>query len=450
MKTTEKRPFAHAMAFYHKDGLPSAWKQAMYFAGKGGRLATMPDIAVARLESKPGETPWGMYFTTSTAEYLGLSKGGKKILIVAHGIGPMSTLDGVIKAYSWQFKDKTRCREGGRITQQEFWDLEAGKFGEVSIIDFDSYCQRYEYPFIHTLHMSEALTDPVIMARFGSHAEDYVKSHAEHARKWHRKQADVDPENKYELPDHDGFLGRCRQQHLKDGAEHSDPYILSLGPSTYPHKELNDGLAIAHLLSVGGLCHLHHEGNESLTHDVSTHGWNDGTRVIGIKAGGSIKPGLDCGPDAHKLLREHWHDLLVPMESQETVSFRALVQIGDQWFTQYPKKGERMDSYEPEYVVISIEKIDEPVLFRTTVGGYHGFFKFGMNEVEAIAPPNANAYFFVGEPENEWNDGNPTHQTCSVQFFHVEIDASKRLVRSDQLGHDYETMMKLMAKKEVA
>ena len=43
MKTTD-RPFAHAMAFYHQDGLPAAWKQAMKFAGKGGRLATMPDI----------------------------------------------------------------------------------------------------------------------------------------------------------------------------------------------------------------------------------------------------------------------------------------------------------------------------------------------------------------------------------------------------------------------
>ena len=49
---------ARSMAFYHQDGLPAAWKQAMRFAGKGGRLATMPDIVAARLATKPGDFPW--------------------------------------------------------------------------------------------------------------------------------------------------------------------------------------------------------------------------------------------------------------------------------------------------------------------------------------------------------------------------------------------------------
>lgn len=450
MKTTEKQPFAHAMAFYHQDGLTAAWKQAMKFAGKGGRLATMPDIIASRLETKPGETPWETYFTTLTAEYLGLSKQGNKILIVAHGIGPMSTLDGATKAYSWQFKDKDRRREGGRITQQEFWDLEAGKFGEVSVIDFDSYCRRYQYPFIQVLRASEAMTDQVLKARFGPQAEEYIKAHAEHARAWHREQAGVDPENKYQLPNHDQFLDRRRRQHLNDGAENSDPYIVQQGPSSYPYWKMDEGLAIGHLLSVGGLCNLHHEGSESLTHDVGTHGWNDGTRVVGIQAGGNIRSGLHRGPDAYRLLRKHWPDLLVPVAQPEIVGFRGLVQIGDQWFTQYPKKGEGMDTWEPEYVVSSMEKIGEPVQFRTTVGGYHGFFKFGTNEVKAIAPPNANAYFFVGEPQNEWNGGNPTHQTCEVQFYRIEADASKRMVRSDSLAHDFDTLMKLVAKETAA
>lgn len=112
MKATEKRPFAHAMAFYHQDGLPAAWKQAMKFAGKGGRLATMPDIIASRLETNPGEMPWETYFTTLTAEYLGFSKQGNRILIVAHGVGPMSTLEGVQKAYSWEYTDKERDRRG--------------------------------------------------------------------------------------------------------------------------------------------------------------------------------------------------------------------------------------------------------------------------------------------------------------------------------------------------
>ena len=455
MKTTEK-PFAHAMAFYHQDGLPAAWKQAMKFAGKGGRLATMPDIIVARLETKPGALPWEMYFTTLTAEYCGVGKDGKRILIVAHGVGPMSTLDGVQKAYSWEYLDKDRNHRGGRVTQQEFLDLEAGKFGEVGIIDLDSYCLRYRYPFIQTLRSSEAMTDPVLKARFGPQAEQYVEAHTAAARMWHREQAGLNPENKYNLPNHGQFLDRRRSQHVRDGAEGSDPYIITVddaanccytfGPE-HGHRPIEEGYAIAHLISTGCLCNLHHEGNESLVLDVSCHEWWNGVRVVGIQAGGSIRSGLNKGPDAYNLLRKYWRDLLVSVKKQEEVGFRGLVQIGKQWFTQYPKSGERMDTWEPEFVVTSMKKIGNPIVFRTTVGGYHGFFKFGVNEVQAIAPPNANAYFFVGEPQNEWHDGNPTHQTCEVQFYRIEADTSKRMIRADKLVHDYDTMMKLVAKE---
>lgn len=451
MTKTEK-PFAHAMAFYHQDGLPAAWQQAMKFAGKGGRLATMPDIVAARLETKPGEMPWETYFTTLTAEYLGFSKAGTRILIVAHGIGPMSTLDGVQKAYGWEYKDKSRDRRGGRITAQEFLDLESGKFGQVDIVDFESYCRRYEYPFLQTLRVSQAIIDPVLKARFGPQAEQYVIAHANAARMWHREQAGLDPENKYKLPNHEQFLDRRRKQHVQDGAEGSDPFIIKLecaanccytfGPR-HGHRPIEDGYAIAHLVSTGTLCHLHHEGNESLTNDVSCHEWWNGVRVVGIKAGGSIRSGLNKGPDAYELLRKNWHDLLVPAKKQKEVGFCALVQIGNQWFTQYPKVGERMDTWEPEYVVTSAKKVGKPVLFRTTGNG-SVFFKFGVNEVKAIAPSNANAYFMVGEPVPQGND-----HVCDVQFYRIEADTSKRLVRADKLAHDYDTMMKLVAKEPV-
>lgn len=452
---TMGKPFVQAMAFYHQDGLPAAWKQAMKFTGKGGRLATMSDIVAARLETKPGDLPWGTYFATLTAEYCGVSKTGRRILIVAHGIGPMSTLEGVQKAYSWEYQDKSRQRRGGRITQREFWDLEAGVFGEVSIIDLKEYLRRYEYPFIQNLRSSEAMTDPVLRARLGPQAEDYIKAHAEAARLWHREQAGLDPENKYNLPNYDQFLDRRRSQHVRDGATNSDPYIVrvdcaancSYGSRRYGLRPIEDGYAIAHLVSTGSLSHLCHDGNESLVLDVSCHEWWNGVRLVGIKAGGNIRSGLHKGPDVHNLLRKYWRDLLVPVKKQEEVGFRALVRIGEQWFTQYPKAGARMDTWEPEFVITSREEVGTPVIFRTTVGGYHGFFKFDTQEVQAIAPPNANAYFFVGEPQNEWHDGNPTHQTCEVQFYRIEADTSKRMVRADHLAHDYDTLMKLVAKE---
>ncbi len=451
MKATEKRPFAHAMAFYHQDGLPAAWKQAMKFAGKGGRLATMPDIIASRLETNPGEMPWETYFTTLTAEYLGFSKQGNRILIVAHGVGPMSTLEGVQKAYSWEYTDKERDRRGGRITAQEFLDLEAGKFGEVAIVDFEPYCQRYEYPFLQTLRVSQAMTDPVLKARFGPQAEQYVQAHAAAARMWHREQAGLDPENKYQLPNHEQFLDRRRSQHVRDGAEGSDPFIIKLGcaenccytfGSRHGYRPIEDGYAITHLISTGTLCNMHHEGNESLTNDVSCHEWWNGVRVVGIQAGGNIRSGLNKGPDAHELLRKHWRELLVPAKKRQDVSFCALVQVGKQWFTQYPKIGERMDTWEPEFVVTSAKKVGKTVLFRTTSSGSGVFFKFGVKEVQALAPSNANAYFFCGEPRPE--GGN---HICEVQFYRIEADTSKRMVRADKLAHDYERMMRLLQKE---
>ncbi len=469
MKTEKEKLSADAMAFFHNDGLPAAWKQAMKFAGQGGRLATLPDIIAARLETKPGDLPWETYFTTTTAEYCGLTKAGNHILIVAHGVGPMSTLEGICQAYSHEYQDENRSRRGGRIGQQEFWDLEAGKFGRVEVVDLDEYCRRYKYPFIQILRVSEAFTDPVLKARLGPEAEKYVRAHAEFARQWHREQAGLDPENRYNIPGdvHRRFLDRRRSQHLRDGAEDSDPFIIQLEDAAnccygyrdyhdygagnkFVYRKIEDGLAIAHLVSTGGLCDMHHESNESLVLNVSCHEWWNGVRLVGIKSGGCIRTRLMAGPDAYQLLRQHWRELLVPMSERETVGFRALVQIGDQWFTQYPKAGECGDTWEPEYAVTSMEKVGEPVQFRTKVGGYHGFFKFGANEVQAIAPPLANAYYFTGEPEIEWHGGNPTHHTCLVQFYRVAADTSKRLMRCSQLSHDYERMMKLLELEQEA
>ncbi|MFA6159699.1 MAG: hypothetical protein WC678_01230 [Parcubacteria group bacterium] len=463
MKNLDERPFAKAMAFYHQDGLPAAWKQAINFAGKKGRLATMPDIVAARLATKPGDAPWETYYTTLTAEYLGFSKSGKRILIIAHGIGPMATLDGIIKTYSWQFKDKERNRRGGRITQQEFWDLEAGKYGDISIIPFDTYCLAYKYPFMEVIRSSKARIDPVLQARLGPLAKQYVDAHTDYARKWHLEQAGITPENKCEKSESDfqDFVARRKNLHEGKASGLLDPFVIEIqdasnccytfGPE-HGHRPIEDGYAIAHLISTGRLTHLHHERNESLVLNVGCHEWNNGVRLVGIQAEGEIITGIQPGPDAYNLLRKHWKELFEPVCTSNIipVCFCALVQIGEQWFTQYSKEGEGMDNWEPEYVVTSMEEIGEPLLFRTTVGGYHGLFKFGTKEVQAIAPPTANAYRFVSEPQNEWHDGNPTHQTAMVQFFRIEADTSKRLIRSNQLRYDYERMMELLTKEDKA
>lgn len=448
MQTMQKQ-IPEAMSFYHSDGLPSAWKWATRFAGNGGRLATMPDIVAARLGADPNKeanSSWDTYFTTLTEEYLGLSRQGNKILIVAHGNGPMSTLDGAIKAYSWQFKDKERRREGGRITQQEFWDLEDGKYGEVSIVDFESYCKRYEHPFMEVLRASQAVVDPVVNARFGPQAQKYIEAHVSHARVWYRTKAGIDSQEMYQLPlsDDGGWLHPVTRWNIENGAQNSDPYVLRSLAIPYPYWSIDEGFAMSHLISVGRLVEL---SGSSLTHDIDIHGWNNGTRFVGIRAGCSLRQDIRCGPGVTDLLKKHWRDLLVSVKELTVVPFCALVRVGDQWFTQYPKVGSRMDTGEPEHVVTSMKKVGDPVLFRTTIGGYHGFFKYDIKDVKAIAPRTANAYFFVSDVKNEWHGGNPTHQVCEVQFYRIEVDSSKRLIRSDQLSHDFDTLMELLAKE---
>jgi len=465
--TKERKALAHAMAFYHRDGLPAAWKQAIRFAGKGGRLATMPDIVAARLATKPGADPWETYYTTLTAEYFGFSRQGNLILIIAHGIGPMSTFDGIQKAYSWEYKDKDRNRNGGRITHQEFLDLEAGKFGNVEIIDFEAYCRRYEYPFLQVLRSSQAMSDPVLKARLGPLAEKYMLAHTAFARQWHFDQSGVDPENRYNLPNHEAHVQRLHNMHFAMSEPDSDPFIIEIRDaanlcytfgSEHGHRQIEKGYAFAHLISTGSLMNLHHtedvhgdrKGYVSLVLSVSCHEWGNGVRLVAIQDKGARLSRIQTGPDAHELLSKHWQELFVPVKEPGTIGLCGLMKIGKQWFTQYPKKGESMDTWEPEYAVTSMTKLGQPVFFRTKICGYHMFVRFGLNELKDMAPPQANAYSFVGEWKIEMKDGNPEFHTNMVQFYRIEADTTKRLIRTDKLCHDYDTMMKLLAKEKAA
>ena len=446
-----------AMAFYHEDGLVPAWKMAALFAGREGRVATLPEVVATRLTTKPGQLPWKTYFTTTSAEYYGIGQSGRRLLIVAHGIGPMSTLDGAQKAYSWQYKDKSRERHGGRITQQEFLVLESGAYGPVEIVDLEAYCRRYEYPFLQQLRVSEALTDPVLYARLGgrAQAELYVHAHAEHSRAWHRVQAGVDPDNRYMLSGYGDYLKRRFKLHYANGASNSDPFIIGVGGASnccyffgleHGFRQIEEGMAMGHLLSTGGLTQMHHEGNESLVLDYGCHGWYDGVRMLALRAGATatdpIDEGMGCVSD---LVDRFWEKLIQPVDQPAPVGFRALMQVGTtkQWFTQHKKKGERMDTYQPEFLVTKIREVGKPSIFKTTQGGGF-FFKYGINEVQRLAPHGANAYI-LGEP---YRDGEMF--AAMVHFCHAEVDNTMRVPRSESLKGNIKLLLELSDESVVA
>lgn len=442
------------MAFYHEDGFVAAYKNATRFTGKNGRLATLPDIIDARLSTEPGETPWEMYFTTLSAEYFGVGKSGKRILIVAHGVGPMSTLDGILNAYRYEFGDKERNHRGGRISQQEFWDLEAGLYGEVEIVDFEEYVKRYQYPFMQILDANQAIDDPLLRARLGTKAAEYVLKHEAYARQWHQERSQIVPENKHNLPNHDRSVLRHKVTHGMFTNWFS-PSIITLEDSSnctygmWHDKQFQSWLdkrdaPFGHLLSIGQLTHTKYEGKESVTSTISCHEWWDGTRLVAVHDDRDVVS-IHPGPNVRKLIENHWHEVMKPVRRPIGAGFSALVRIGDQWFTQYPKRGERMDTYEPEFRAVSCQVLGEPVRFRTKIGGYHGFFKYGINEVKALAPTGANAYALASEPEIEYEDGDPHSHVALIQFYKIEPDTTMHVRRADEISNDFDTLIRLVA-----
>lgn len=437
MKNEQKNQ-PNAMAFYHPEGLVPAFKQAKAFAGEGGRVATLPDVIEARLTTAPGEYPWEAYFTTMSAEYVGLSKKGYPIAIVAHGVGPMSTLDGVLKAYNHEFGDKERNRRGGRISEEEFLKLESGAYGEVSIVGLETVWGWRPYQFSgHPVTSKEILEEPLWQARLGNKWSEYVERHTRFADEWSKKRGD-------------NYLRPC---------------ILAMNGAancSYCTREMFDhwmkqtpNTAIAHLLSIGQLMvHGHQyyeydyekrENRDSLASDVSCHEWWNGTRLLGIRPHDGdlvVHQGL---PGYDDLVKKHldklWHQN--PKGGAGTVSgFWRLLRIGGRTFTDCPKQGDSMDRGEPEFLVTKMEKLGKGT-FRTKIGGYHGFFRYGINEVRRIAPSEANAYT-VGDVQCEWKDGNPTYHVASVTFYKVEADTSRRLIRMETIYRNFDLMMSLV------
>jgi len=535
-----------AMGFYHSDGLVAAWNQAMKWAGNGGRIATLPEVMAARMKAGPNGIEWGRYYTTLSAEYVGFDREGKRKLVVAHGVGPMSNLNGIMKAYSWEYKDKKeRKKRGGRITQREFWNLLDGQYGPVEIVDFDKYTKGYLYPFnvIERGYSEkeyrelpeeffEMYTNKVLRARLGPQATEIMRSATQNARWLHRERAGLNPEVRYETPmdnpvyaemfgkiiadvgtQRDEWLKRNfrfkplfleaaqkiqgrhehswgdsltieesylmaakdsgqisfedmkRMLHICAGAENSNPVVVQLSdpnncwygcrPSDHGEKSddywnlyLEPGMAYAHLLTVGGQNWSHRGWLTCLEFESGCFEWHNYVRLVGVRAGCDLADGTADGPDKWELLEKHWCECFVPMaEPADLPGMSALMQLGETWFTQVPKIGDRMDTHRAEFLVSSMEPVGETMRFRTTAGYQSDpFFRFGIEEVARMAPPQANAYHMFGEIEIVRRGGDlpPFHDT-DVQFYRIEADTSRRLLTYDQLERDYDKMMELMA-----
>lgn len=416
-------PKSKVVGFYHSDGLVPAWNLAKKFAGEEGRIATLPDIIEIRLNNKPNDISWGNWFTTNTAEYFGIGKDGKKKIIVAHGVGPMSTLKGALKAYGYEYKDKTRHNNGGRITQEEFWKLESGQYGPVSVLDFDQVMFDFaifgvQYPFIESLDYEQCYWNSLLCARLGPKAKAYINLHLKIT---------------YENNNND------------------NPKLIELSNADncgYLYRPIEEGLAMAHLISIGRLTNVTQSGQSSLRTEIGCHEWSNSNKFIGIRKDAKLNK-IDKCIDSSDLLEKNWRQLMIPIENPiyPGTTIRRIINYTGQDFAEYPKKSNCLDTGEPEFLVLSKKPIGEPVNFKTTTGGTNCFFRYDLKEISVLAPPESNTYAFTEEIETIYVVGTrPCFHTTKIQFYRAQIDYSHRLIHASQLANDYDKMIELIDK----
>lgn len=428
------------MAFYHPEGLVKAWKSAETFAGEGGRVATLPDIVDARLASPDTSAAWGQYYTTASAEFYGRSPGGAEVLAVLHGVGPLSTLEGCLQAASYdrRFSPKRTDGEGGRIPEALFHEILDGKFGDVAIVELVPYLTRYAYPF-SSMPASQAVEDPLAAARFGGRErlEAYVRRLVLIENESARMSGNP-------LRDDPKVL---RVSEDSNSGSYSRPVsrVGSRGFDFVP-RNIEEGLAFAHLLSTGQLTNVGESGDPGyvVQVEVTPHGWTDGTRFVGWRA--QAKPGaIHPGIALYDLSDFDSDDLWVDDDAEQQ-PLEVLVRKGGALFTQYPKEGASLDSGEARHRVESSIEIGKPVVFKTKVHGYYGFFKYELSDVAAIAPEGANAYILLGDTSVS---GNGDVQTQTIQFHRVQVDRRRRLLRNEELLADVERLVRIAEARSV-
>jgi hypothetical protein len=243
--------------------LGSAWARASEYAGPEGHIATLPDIIQARLNKEVTDISWMGCITTSSFEAVGRSKAGHLIIIVGHDLKPLSTLEAITEAYSYEFQNPDQKHRGGRISIDTFHSLESGKYGEVSIVSLNKYMRDFKNPFHEPLTSTMAWDDPLTSARlFNPNFFKYIEKHGNMAIKYA----------------FDYY-----------GLRLDWPYIFEMyGSINCPYENYEsiatDGLPFFHLLSISGLkptayasCH-----KASLVSRVSPFEWNSPANVLGI------------------------------------------------------------------------------------------------------------------------------------------------------------------------
>ena len=465
------------VAFYHRDGLVAAWNFAERYAGTSGHVATLPEIVELRLSAKPGtkDSPWETWYTSASAEYVGIGADGRVKIIVAHGVGPMSTIDGIKTAYKWEWGDKTRHNNGGRITAQQFLDLESGAYGETKIIAATGFIKsngqivrKYDIPAVSVLDFQEyldamglvdgynifdrylttpdALRDPLIRMRLGSNAYRYLMKHERIAKAFHVKER---PNAGYRWAQ--GFDDRKHPYITKVETASNCAYTLpneairkATGKWVDEPRVPEEGYALAHLLDIDAFMRTHtQEVGVMLVSSPNVHEWWNGAKFIAMPDGVIMNDGLAQGPDPARTIHEHWEHFMQPVEKgYAPITPYLLKYAHDEWFACYPKKcpnDQCMDDGDVEFHVRSLKRVGEDGSFTTDE---MFFLRYKLAQVRALMSREANAYEIVNISGKDRNGLT----TVTVRFYKADVDTSRRLPRTDEIARDYDRLMEVYAR----
>lgn len=473
MSANSKSP----VAFYHRDGLVAAWNFAERFAGTSGHVATLPEIVELRIGAEAGveDSPWETWYTSSSAEYLGVGADGRIKIIVAHGVGPMATIDGIKAAYKWEWGDKERNNHGGRVTHQQFLDLEDGKYGEVkvvssadlvesdgsplqefdvapvSVLDFQDYLDATGVidgfsVFYRYLTAIDALRDPLIRMRLGSNACRYLMKHESIAKAFHLKERPNDQHSWSR-----GFDDRTHPYITRVEAASNCAYTV---PNEEAHRLTGQwldeprmpegGYALAHLLDIDAFANTYtQEVGAMLMSSPDVHEWLNGAKFIAVPEGAVLDKGLAKGPDPAETIIEHWEHFMQPVEMGHVPITPYLLKYAhSEWFACYPKKSPNdqcMDDGDVEFHVRSVKRVGDDGRFTTDEDF---FLRYKLAQVRALMPRTANAYEII----NISGKDRKGLTTVTVRFYEADVDTSSRLPRTDEVARDYERLMEVYSR----
>lgn len=418
--------------------LEKAFQDAERFAGEGGRIATLPDLLALRTKTVDqvqfglsGPAPvWDMYYHTRSAEYAGLTRSGVPVTIVAHGVGPLSTLEGMQQA----FDKKGLHYRGGRVSNEEFWKLESGAYGEVTVIPLqdvwaeeDSRPGLRGYPFFDSYGKDGVLASPLWSARLGSNAEAYLSAHEALNKRWAQENQHND---------------RVNPQIL---LEMGGPSNCSYHARKIMDYHLNDapGMSIAHPLCIDQLMRVHQDGGLNLRSSVSPAESMDYVRFMAIQKETDVSVEVSRGFVEYKALlvnpatlQKLWR---APKDTEYLKSPFMLTRYGEHYFTSPVHEGHAMEGAIPQYQAHDV-KLLRAQNFVTDVQGYYGFFRYDPKEVWKLAPLGANC-FSIENPQIVPHTDAKKHE-ATVMFYKVAVDI-ERVLKTEQEVSDYETRMDL-------